>query len=62
MDLRSGSETEADLSGPAGFYELQRGPKQREMLFVSGRIGAIDLYPFPCTCHTAGLKRTYVVR
>ena len=31
------------------------------MLLVFGRLGAIDLYPFPGTCHTAGLKRDDVV-
>ena len=53
--------TDADLAGPAGFHELERGPKQWEILLVVGDIGAIDLYPFPGTGHTAGLKRDNIV-
>src|SRR5256885_1608939 len=46
---------------PAGFYELDRGTKQFEILLVVGRILAIDLYPFPRARHTAGQKRHDVV-
>jgi hypothetical protein len=50
-----------DLAGPGGFHELERSPKQLEILLVIGRLGAVDLYPFPRTCHAAGLKPDDVV-
>ena len=49
------------LTCPAPFYELERSLKQWEILFVFGHVGAIDLYPFPRTCQTAGLKRDNIV-
>jgi hypothetical protein len=51
------SDDAANLAGPGGFHELERGLKQFEILFVPGRLGAVDLYPFPRAGHTAGLKR-----
>lgn len=46
---------------PSRFHELERGPEQREMLFVFGHVGAIELYPFPRACHAAGRERGDIV-
>ena len=51
------SDDAADLASPGGFHELERSLKQFEILLVLGRIGAVDLYPFPSAGHPAGLKR-----
>lgn len=51
------SDDAANLAGPGGFHELERGLKQFEILLVLSRFGAVDLYPFPRAGHTAGLKR-----
>src|SRR5258706_8469726 len=59
--LREKSNPCRFLTGPAGFHELERGPKQWEMLLVFGLVGAIDLHPLSRTRDTAGLKRDDVV-
>jgi hypothetical protein len=46
----------APLGGPAGPHELEGGLKQLEILLVLGRIGAVDLYPFPRTHQAGGLE------
>ena len=46
----------ADLAGPGGFNELERGAKQLEILLVLGRVVPVDLNPLPRACHTTGLK------
>jgi len=43
------------------FDELYRFLKKWEILLVVGRIGAVDLYPFPSACDTTGLKWNDVV-
>ncbi|SRR5712692_2712293 len=50
-----------NLAGSGSFHEIERGLKQLKILLVLGHLGAVDLYPFPRTCHTARLKRNDVV-
>ena len=49
------------LARTGAFDELHRCLKKWEILLVVGRIGAIDLYPFPGACDTSGLKWNDVV-
>jgi hypothetical protein len=45
------------LSRARALHEFVRGAKQREILFVVGRVGAIDLYPLPRTGQSARPER-----
>ena len=49
------------LARTGAFDELHRLLKKWEILLVVGRIGAVDLYPFPSACDTTGLKWNDVV-
>ena len=51
----------ADLAGPGGFHEIERRLEEVEVLLVFGRLGAVDLDPFPRARHAAGLERDDVV-
>jgi hypothetical protein len=50
----------AGLPASRRFHEVERGLKQLEILLVLGRLGAVDLDPFPRAGHAAGLKRNDV--
>jgi hypothetical protein len=56
----SSSAAARALARAAGFDELYRLPKKREVLRVVGRIDAVYLYPFARACHPPGLKRNNV--
>jgi hypothetical protein len=58
---RLGDGTSAATSGSGQLQPIQASPKQLEILLVLGHLGAVNPYPFPRTCHTAGLKRYDVV-
>ncbi len=49
------------LARPPGPDELDRFLEQRKVLLVVGRVGAVDLYPFPRALQTAGSKGNDVV-